>query len=80
MLLRMLHVLSAQRQAVRQELESLRVKDIDARRTVEGWSLEMMTLFHVYLWWLIPRIVGGLVHPSDLHGISRVNPLITGVN
>ena len=49
MLLRMLHVLSSQRQAVRQELESLRVKDIDARRTVEGCSLEMVTLLHVYL-------------------------------
>ena len=49
MLLRMLHVLSSQRQAVRQELESLRVKDIDARRAVEGCSLEMVTLFHVYL-------------------------------
>ena len=26
-----------------------------------------------------PRIVSGLVHPSDWHGISTVNPLITGV-
>ena len=25
------------------------------------------------------HLVSGLVHPSDLHGISRVNPLITGV-
>ena len=30
-------------------------------------------------WWLIPLLVSGLVHPSDLHGISRVNPLIIGV-
>ena len=22
-----------------------------------------------YTWWLIPRIVSGLVHPNDLHGI-----------
>ena len=27
--------------------------------------------------WLIPRIVSGLVHPSYLHGISGVNPLIS---
>ena len=33
----------------------------------------------VYLVVNYPRLVSGLVHPSDLHGISRVNPLITGV-
>ena len=41
-----------------------------------------MPLWHSVLNYLVanyPRIVSGLVHPSDLHGISRVNPLITGV-
>ena len=30
--------------------------------------------------WFIPRIVIGLVHPTFFTGISRVNPLPTGVN
>ena len=33
---------------------------------------------YIYLVAHYPRIVSGL-YPSDLHGISRVNPLITGV-
>jgi hypothetical protein len=45
------------------------------------WMFMVNIYIYLYLVANYPRIVSGLVHPSDLHGIFvglTVNPLITG--
>ena len=36
---------------------------------IKSEKTQRLMFVQTYTWWLIPLIVSGLVHPSDLHGI-----------
>ena len=72
---------------------SLRVLDLESYSNVlhgihrengesgDGWRYLRLfpTEWSVTTWWLIPRLVSGLVHPSDWSGLTLPIPFITGV-